>query len=169
MDWGHCPEYLLKNAWDVTIESYSAARSLRIDAPGWTEHISERNAVRYLSCLQSFKYDAIATTIQTLSCPPHCGKDKEVTELTFTEYPRLQSIRIASFSFPHVKCVKVQRLKQLREFHVADHCFMHPRMMLSASACVIEHCPHLRVITIGSGSFLHYSVFSVKSGPVSRQ
>ena len=160
---------MLKNAWDITIESDSSARSLRIDAPGWAERIPMSNAVRFFSCLQSFRLDTIATTIQTLSCPPHCGKDEEVTELTFTEYPRLQSIRIASFSFPHVKCVTVLRLKQLREFHVADHCFMHAKTVIPTNACVIEHCPHLRVITIGSGSFFYCSVFSVKSDPVSRQ
>ena len=105
----------------------------------------------------------IAPTIQTLVCPPHCGKEVEMRELLFTHYPNLQSIHISSFSFPHVLSVTVQGLAQLKEFVVEHQCFCHPQTDVDTLSCTISDCPLLEGIDIGYGSFVQYSVFSVKS------
>ena len=90
------PVHLLINAWNVTVESTIISTPSRIDAPGWSEHISKWNSHRCLSCLQSFNPQMIAATVQTLVCPPYCGKDVDMRELSFTLYPNLQSIHISS-------------------------------------------------------------------------
>ena len=105
----------------------------------------------------------IAPTVQTLVCPPHCGKEVDMKELAFTHYPNLQSIHISSFSFPHVLSVTVQGLAQLKEFVVEHQCFCYPQTDVDTFSCTISDCPSLEGITIGYGSFAGYSVFSLKS------
>ena len=136
---------------------------LRIDAPGWSEHISKWNYHRCLSCLQSFNSQMIAPTIQTLVCPPYCGKEVDMRELAFTHYPNLHSIHISSYSFPHVLFVTVQGLAQLKEFVVEHQCFCHPPTDVDTYSCTISDCPLLEGIDIGYGSFANYSALSLKS------
>ena len=141
------------------------SNSLRIDAPGWSDHIAKLNFHRCLSCLQSFNPHMIAPTVQTIVCPPYCGKEVDMRELSFTHCPNLQSIHISSLSFPHVLSVTVQGLAQLKEFVVEHQCFCHLPTDVDTLSCTISDCPSLEGISIGYGSFAYYSVFSLKSCP----
>ena len=105
----------------------------------------------------------IAPTIQTLVCPPYCGKEVDMRELAFTHYPNLHSIHISSYSFPHVLFVTVQGLAQLKEFVVEHQCFCHPPTDVDTYSCTIIDCPLLEGIDIGYGSFANYSALSLKS------
>ena len=162
-DCDNWPTQLLSNAWSVTIESTIISILSRIDAPGWREHLDKWNSNLYLSCLHSFNPQMIAPTIQTLVCPPYCGKEIDMRELSFTHYPNLHSIHISSFSFPHVLFVTVQGLAQLKEFVVEHQCFCHPPTDVDTYSCTISDCPLLEGIDIGYGSFANYSAFSLKS------
>ena len=162
-DCDNWPTHLLWNAWSIKIESKQFSNTLRIDAPGWSEHIAKLNFHRCLSGLQSFNPQMITATIQTLVCPPYCGKEIDMRELSFTHYPNLHSIHISSFSFPHVLSVTVQGLAQLKEFVVEHQCFCHPQTDLDTFSCTISDCPLLEGIDIGYGSFANYSAFSLKS------
>ena len=162
-DCDNWPAHLLWNAWSVTIESTIVSTPSRIDAPGWREHLDKCNPRLHLSCLQSFNPQMIAPTIQTLVCPPYCGKEVDMRELSFTHCPNLHSIHISSFSFPHVLSVKVQGLAQLKEFVAEHQCFCHPQADPHTLSCTIRDCPLLEGIDIGYGSFACYSIFSLKS------
>ena len=151
------------NVWNITIESTILPSPSWIDAPGWSDHISKYNSIRYYSSLDSFNPDALATTIESLTCPPHCGKEADIKELSFTHYPNLQSIHISSYSFPHVLSVEVRGLEQLKEFVVEYHCFEHAQTDLHVNRCSIKNCPLLEGIDIGYGSFGDYSEFSLES------
>ena len=128
----------------------------------WKEHIFKYNNILYYRCLEPFNPKGIPKSVESLVCPPHCGKEVDMPKLSFVEYHNLQSIHISSFSFPYVQFVEVKGLEQLKEFVAEDHCFFHESVLVVTPICSIEDCPLLETITIGYFSFIHFQL-SVKS------
>ena len=85
-----------------------------------------------------------------------------MTELCLKDYPCLGSIHIGSWAFNHILSVEVSHLPKLRQFVVEERCFIHFPTVVTENTCRIEDCPLLESISIGFGSFIHYSALVLK-------
>ena len=143
--------------WQLIVDFFLV--SWKLDAPGWREHIYKNNQICYFGSLEPIDASSLSPSIQDLVYPPYSGKDATFIKLIC--FPNLQSIHIASFSFPSVAQFEVKGLGQLKEFVVENNSFTAPHFIYDIPF-VIEDCPLLETITIGYGCFAHFQ-FSVKS------
>ena len=133
-----------------------------VDAPGWAEHISILSDVYCFNNSQPFNQSSLSSTITHLDCCAHCGSEEDVTELCLKDYPCLESIHIGSWAFNHILSVEVSHLPKLRQFVVEERCFIHFPTVVTENTCRIEDCPLLESVSIGFGSFIHYSALVLK-------
>ena len=109
--------------------------------------------------MEPFDTSSLSPSIQDLAYPPYSGRGVAFMKLIC--FPNLQSIHIASFSFPYITLFEVKGLKQLKEIVVENCCFTIPQLSYDIPF-VIEDCPLLETIIIGYDSCTFFQ-FSVKS------
>ena len=83
--------------------------------------------------------------------------------MDLSEFKRLKRIEIGKHSFKHVREFVIDGLESLESVKIDDWCFTIDEEEHDDGVCRITHCPNLRQLEIGGGSFIDFKSFEISN------